>query len=258
MVSFFGMNVATFKDDPPLKWFFVSAIPFMLLVLGLWFLLRRSFSRSSLLPAVRQQRAAFEAVSAELESRRPDLWMRQGPRENVRPADRASQLKLALVRSMTAATVGQLVPLNAAGPVDAAGPVGGWSRLKARLIRRWAEQIVLAPPEPGSESGAPEVPVPSPAASEKTVITSTHEVPDDDDAEASASVMVEERPDASRRWGASSGAGTSGRAHMRDVHASSAAERPARPPRRDDDELLAHPPVSGAGGGEGAKGKKDK
>ena len=197
MVSFFSMNVNTFKSNPPISWFFISSMPIMLLVLGLWFLLRQSKSR--LLPAAIQQRAAFKAVSAELESHRPDLWMCQGPRENVYPADRASQLKLALVCTMTAGAIGQHVPLDAVGPVDEAGPVGTWSRLKTRLIRRWPEEIVLALPEPGSESGAPEVPPPAPAAGEKTAITSTHRMPDDDEVEANASAMVKERLDASRR-----------------------------------------------------------
>ena len=238
MVSFFGMNVETFSRNPPIKWFFISAVPFMVLVLGLWFLLKQTFAMSRLTPTVPRQRGAYEAMSAELRSRRPDLWMPQGPREYVRPADRASELKLALIRRWTAIVVGR----NAAEPVDS------WSRLKHRLIRRWTDEIVLAPPEPGPESGAsggqPGQPGPVPVAPTapaagtgihthgKTVGFNMHEVPDDDDAEANANAMVEERP-----------------AHL---------------PRRED-EPLAHLPVSGTGGkGDGGReggrheGKTDK
>ena len=84
-------------------------------------------------------------------------------------------------------------------------------------------------------------------------------MPDNDEVEANASAMVEEWPDASHCWGAGFGAGTSSRVHVHEVHASSAAEWPAHLPRHDD-KLPTHPPTSGsgAGGGEGAKGKKDK
>ena len=40
------MNVDVFKDDPPLKWYFVSSVPFMVLLLVLTVVMRQiSFSK---------------------------------------------------------------------------------------------------------------------------------------------------------------------------------------------------------------------
>ena len=40
------MNFDVFKDDPPLKWYFVSSVPFMVLLLVLTVVMRQiSFSK---------------------------------------------------------------------------------------------------------------------------------------------------------------------------------------------------------------------
>lgn len=42
----FGMNVDVFKNDPPLKWYFIGSVPFMVLLLILTVALRQiSFSK---------------------------------------------------------------------------------------------------------------------------------------------------------------------------------------------------------------------
>jgi hypothetical protein len=40
LVGFFGMNVETFKQYPPLKWYFITAAPMMVLILGCWLVFR--------------------------------------------------------------------------------------------------------------------------------------------------------------------------------------------------------------------------
>ena len=41
LVGFFGMNVDTFRGDPSLKWYFIAAVPLMVLVLLAWLTTRQ-------------------------------------------------------------------------------------------------------------------------------------------------------------------------------------------------------------------------
>jgi len=87
------------------------------------------------------QRGAYEALFIELQTMRPDVWTRQGPREFVQPADRMSRIKWAL---MTRWTSGDAIP-RASGISAEEEPIGTWNRIKRFLIERWTREIMLAP-----------------------------------------------------------------------------------------------------------------
>ncbi|KAA8913609.1 hypothetical protein FN846DRAFT_771816 [Sphaerosporella brunnea] len=149
LVSFFGMNVDTFKGNPSIKWYFISAVPFMLFVLLLWYILKHLFAKSRQQPL---QRGAYEALFTELQSRRPDLFTRQGPRDYIRPADRKSRWKWRLIQHWTA---GDAVPRAAGSAAAEEEPVGQWNRLKRYLIQRWTAEINISAPPADIEATGP-------------------------------------------------------------------------------------------------------
>lgn len=146
LTSFLGMNVDTFRDNPPIKWYFISAVPFMLLVLIFWYLLKHWFAKSRQMPL---QRGAYEALFTELQTQRSELWTRTGPKDIVHPADRMSRIKWHLIRRWT---TGDAIP-RASGVGQEDEPIGQWNRMKRYLIQRWTNEIELAPMDADLEAG---------------------------------------------------------------------------------------------------------
>ena len=196
LVSFFGMNVDTFSGNPSILWYFVAAVPFMIVVLILWYLLKHWFAKSQQQPL---QRGAYEALFTSLQSRRPEIWTRQGPRAYIVPADRWSRLKWALIKRWT---TGDAVP-RAAGSEEEQ-PIGQWNRFKRYLVEKWATEIVVAPhTEPAdveTTTQLVEVIGPQTRAAATVVVTSEDDgdvehASEDADPKRSSGVLVEERVD---------------------------------------------------------------
>ncbi|KAI9654647.1 MAG: hypothetical protein M1821_005854 [Bathelium mastoideum] len=137
IVGFFGMNVDTFSHDPSIKWYFISAVPLMVLVLCLWYILKHSLARRRQTP---YQRGIYEHLYHDLAIEHPTLWSRNGPRETVRPAGLLSSLQWRLLRAWFAPD--KTIRLRPSDEdEDGSSDLGTWARVKRRLARRWLSSI---------------------------------------------------------------------------------------------------------------------
>ncbi|QSS59042.1 hypothetical protein I7I51_08474 [Histoplasma capsulatum] len=136
IVGFFGMNVDTFADNPSIKWYFISCVPFMLCVLAAWYVVKHIIARQRQTP---YQRGIYENFFHEMATENPSLWSRMGPREYVRPDGHIARLKWHLVKRWSAPEKTILAsPKSDDEGVDSLGAV---SKLKRYFICRWTAQI---------------------------------------------------------------------------------------------------------------------
>jgi hypothetical protein len=138
MVGFFGMNVDTFSRDPSIKWYFIVSIPFMLFVVGGWYITKHILARQRQTP---YQRGIYESFFHDLAVSYPSLWSRVGPRDYIVPRTRLDKWKWWLIKrwSRPERTIkaGQSNAETAA-PDD----LSGWSKCKRYLIRKWTNDII--------------------------------------------------------------------------------------------------------------------
>ncbi|KAL1962734.1 hypothetical protein VTN77DRAFT_9188 [Rasamsonia byssochlamydoides] len=139
IVGFFGMNVDTFANNPSIKWYFIAAIPFMIGVVAIYFVMKRIASRQR---QTLYQRGVYENFFQEMATTNPTLWSRSGPREYVVPKGRIARLKWALIRSWLRPdkTIRMNVEDDVAGGATGDG-LGVTFQIKRYLSRRWTEQI---------------------------------------------------------------------------------------------------------------------
>ncbi|KAI9801678.1 MAG: hypothetical protein M1833_002360 [Piccolia ochrophora] len=152
-VGFFGMNVDTFENNPSMKWYFVAAIPLMLLVLVLYYALR-SLLRASQRPA--NKRSIYESLFASLATSNPSLFTRTGPRPSIRPTGPLNRLKWSLILLWSAASqspssLQRTSPSSTTAAPDVGTPnatddaLSSWTRIKRHFIRTWTAQIARSP-----------------------------------------------------------------------------------------------------------------
>ncbi|KAL7276287.1 hypothetical protein RUND412_000753, partial [Rhizina undulata] len=137
LCGFFGMNVDVFSKDPPIKYYFISGVPFMTLVFLSWYLLKHSFASYRQTP---YQRGLYEAFFIELNNQRPDIWSRQGPREHIEPVTFSSRVKWWF---MTHWMTGLITSARAPSTDFDNTHIGAWNRVKRHLTQRWINQIEL-------------------------------------------------------------------------------------------------------------------
>ena len=137
MVGFFGMNVDTFAGNPSMKWYFVASVPFMVLVLGGWYVMKHILARQRQTP---YQRGTYETFFHELSSRYPRLWTRVGPREYIVPRTRLDKWKWWLVKRWTRPE--RTIKAGQAN-ADTAAPssLSRWSKIKMALIKHWSNNL---------------------------------------------------------------------------------------------------------------------
>lgn len=82
VVGFFGMNVDTFSDNPPIKYWFITTIPLFIVVILLWYGVKHTLLSQRQSPL---RRGVYENLFYELSERYPAVWTRRGPREGVIP-----------------------------------------------------------------------------------------------------------------------------------------------------------------------------
>ncbi|KAI9758262.1 MAG: hypothetical protein M4579_003121 [Chaenotheca gracillima] len=140
MVGFFGMNVDTFAGDPSIKWYFVAAVPFMLLILIFWFFIKHMLARRRQTP---YQRGIYEHFFHDLATKYPTLWTRAGPRSFISGVNFIDRVKWRLITSWAAPNKTIRMGPND-GEDDPEDGLGSWSRLKRYLIRRWTADIRVA------------------------------------------------------------------------------------------------------------------
>ena len=163
IVGFFGMNVNTFSNDPPIEWYFVSAIVLMIFgesyfnpttptrddkerryahnitVLFLWYFVKHNLQRGRQSP---YQRGLYEAIFNNLEKDHPDLWTSTGAAEGVEPVGFMNRQKWRLLRYWFAPerTVDQQM-YSSLAPKAVSAELGAWAGFKRYLLYRWLGQI---------------------------------------------------------------------------------------------------------------------
>lgn len=130
------MNVDTFSENPSIKWYFISAIPFMLGVLVLWYLVKHLLARQRQTP---YQRGIYENFFHNMATSNPRLWSRSGPRDYILPKSRLGKIKWFLIRRWSAPE--RTIRSDHERGTDAQDDLGTVSKMKRYLIKYWTEQI---------------------------------------------------------------------------------------------------------------------
>ena len=144
--GFFGMNVGTFEGNPSIKWFFITAIPVLIIVLILWYGVKHSLSTQRQSPL---RRGVYEALYHDLATDYPHLWTRRGPKSNLTMVGTFGLIKWRLVTRWFGSE-----KLQKKGDYNpAVDEFGTWSRIKQYLVRRWLPElrIVIADTLPQSQ-----------------------------------------------------------------------------------------------------------
>lgn len=138
IVGFFGMNVDAFAGDPSIKWYFIAAVPLMLLVLILWYMLKHALAARHQTP---YQRGVYESMFHDLAVAHPDLWSRTGPRRHIQPISFFDRLRWRLLQRWfdPKRTVNK-PPADPDEDVGGSG-LGSYARFKRMLARRWLGTI---------------------------------------------------------------------------------------------------------------------
>ncbi|PGH10468.1 hypothetical protein AJ80_07511 [Polytolypa hystricis UAMH7299] len=150
ITGFFGMNVDTFAENPSIKWYFITSVPFMLAIIVVWYTIKHLISRQRQTP---YQRSIYENFFHDMANRNPTLWSRTGPRSYVVPTSRLGKLKWGLIKRWSAPgkTIGAVTDTENAAPAGEAD-LGFVSKFKRYLIRRWTNQIAVSTPQDADQS----------------------------------------------------------------------------------------------------------
>jgi hypothetical protein len=140
--GFFGMNVDIFQPAgstyPSIKWYFVAAVPLMLLVVTLYFVFKRADRFDG--RANPAERGAYEHIYQDFATEFPNLWSRYGPRESIEPKSFWSMLKWKLVTYWFDPS--RTVAARGISDID---EMSIWARLKRRIARRWLSELNIVP-----------------------------------------------------------------------------------------------------------------
>ncbi|KAF3928385.1 hypothetical protein ABW21_db0208722 [Orbilia brochopaga] len=135
ITSFFGMNVDLFQDNPAIKWYFITAAPFMTVVVISVFMLKWFIDRHR---RPIYERAVYERLFSDLQRANADLWSSHGPRE-IQPIGWSSKLKWYIIYKFTKNRT------NYKGTSLEYDSI--WSRFKQYLILKWSPSIEFKPQE---------------------------------------------------------------------------------------------------------------
>ncbi|EQL36643.1 hypothetical protein BDFG_02006 [Blastomyces dermatitidis ATCC 26199] len=149
IVGFFGMNVDAFADNPSIKWYFISCVPFMLCVLGAWYVVKHVIARQRQTP---YQRGIYENFFHDMATENPSLWSRMGPRDYVRQKGYLARLKWYLIKRWSAPE--KTIQARRESDDHGVDSLGAVSKLKRYLICRWTAQIAASQPVDPSSAGS--------------------------------------------------------------------------------------------------------
>ena len=141
IAGFFGMNVDTFVRQPSIKWYFIIAVPFMLCVIVLWYVLKHVLARQR---QSQYRRGIYEEFFHDLAVEHPQVWSRVGPRDYVVPQGRVARFQWWLIKRWSTPEK-TIRAANLAAESGARDDLDSWSRCKRYLIRKWTAQLKLAP-----------------------------------------------------------------------------------------------------------------
>lgn len=145
------MQVGTFSDNPSIKWYFVSAVPLMLLVSVFWYIVKHALARRRQSP---YQRGVYEHLFHDLAKSYPRLWSRDGPRKFIRPRGMWGRLKWNLILYWNRPE--KTVRSGSPDPDSDDDDLGAWARCKRSLTRRWTSQLQGTAPVGTSSSSLEE------------------------------------------------------------------------------------------------------
>ncbi|KAF1916411.1 hypothetical protein BDU57DRAFT_449622 [Ampelomyces quisqualis] len=139
-VGFFGMNVNTFAENPPIKWWFIVSCPTLAAVVILWYGVKHSLSTQRQNPL---RRGVYEALYHDLATKHASLWSRTGPRPGIVPVGWWNGLKWRLVTRWFGTNK---LKLSTAVNDPAIQEFGAWSLAKQYLVRRWLVDLPVVVP----------------------------------------------------------------------------------------------------------------
>ncbi|KAI4644198.1 hypothetical protein J4E93_006098 [Alternaria ventricosa] len=153
------MNVSTFSENPPLKWWFIVSIPVLVVVLILWYGVKHNLATQRQNP---MRRGVYEALYHELATAQPSLWTRSGPRDDVVPVGWWAGFKWRLItRWFGEEKVRPGRNVDGSGNATGTGgeDFGVVGRCRRALARRWLGELAVMPiphhPSPGSQNDKP-------------------------------------------------------------------------------------------------------
>jgi hypothetical protein len=150
IVGFFGMNVDTFQNYPRIRYYFAAAVPLMVIVIVLWFIIKHMLAQRHQDPL---RRGVYENLFHDLSTQHPRLWSRNGPRDTVVPRGMISTLKWRLLSTWFAPERTIARGRHGSGPDPADDELSFWGRVKRRLARRWLGSITVAPSSAAADQG---------------------------------------------------------------------------------------------------------
>jgi hypothetical protein len=151
-VGFFGMNVDTFQSEhgyPSIKWYFIAAVPLMILVIFSYMFIKSIVSNRRDNPL---QRGVYEQIYDQFAEERPELWSRAGPRSYVVPKGTYSKIKWNIVKSWFHPS--KTISKRNYSEID---KMGVWARIQRQLAEKWLRTIKIVPGSEDEESGLPEM-----------------------------------------------------------------------------------------------------
>lgn len=137
-VGFFGMNVDIFADNPGIKWWFITSIPVLLVVMILWYGVKHTLSSQRQNPL---RRGVYEALYHEFAMEHSTLWTRRGPRKGVIPVGWWNAVKWRFITTWFGDDKLKIGTTND----PATQEFGVWSRTKRWLARRWLSDLTVMP-----------------------------------------------------------------------------------------------------------------
>jgi hypothetical protein len=142
------MNVDLFQNSPgfpSIKWYFIAAVPLMILVILIYMFIKSSVSNRRENPL---RRGVYEEIYYNFATDHPQLWSRAGPRSYVVPKGLFSKLKWMVVKRWFDPK--KTINKRRITGVD---EMSVWERLKRILAQRWLSEIKLAPGSGDEEMG---------------------------------------------------------------------------------------------------------
>ncbi|KAF2478000.1 uncharacterized protein BDR25DRAFT_338695 [Lindgomyces ingoldianus] len=136
--GFFGMNVDTFEPNPSIKWWFITSVPLMLVVIFLWYGVKHTLASQRQDPL---RRGVYESLFHTLANDHPTLWGRRGPRPGIVPVGWWSGVKWRLITTWFDPE--RTIAAKGYDPGDE--ELGVWSRVKRYLVKRWLGRITVMP-----------------------------------------------------------------------------------------------------------------
>ena len=143
MGTVFGMNVDIFQPEegpfPSFKWYFIVAVPFMILIIIFYMFIKSSLS-ASISHSIPTQRGVYEQIYNQFAEEHPHLWSKHGPKSYVMPHGCLGRMKWRIVKRWFKPE--NTIARRGHSEVD---EMGMWDRMKHRLASHWLRQIKHVP-----------------------------------------------------------------------------------------------------------------